>query len=444
MQKYINPLFNYALAIIFTQVIFYSQNTYSIRNITIKEGHIDPMPIAINSFKTDSFANSRIAKSITEVIKKDLNNCAYFKTLPRAAFIENKTGTDHTPLFASWRQVGAQILLNGEIKDLENKIELSFIIWDTTIEKPLRKQVIELPKKIWRRAGHKIADIIYERITGDKGYFDTKIAYISETGTKLNKVKRVAVMDFDGHNLQYLTLGSNLVLTPRFSPSADKILYLTYVNKIPRVYLYDLRSGTEKMVGDFPGMSFAPRFSPDGRKAIMSVANKGSTNILEIDLVTRKLKKLTNNSFINTSPSYSPDGKQIVFNSNRSGTRQIYIMDSDGSNVRRISSAYGSYATPVWSPTGEYIAFTKIRGGFSIGVMTPDGTEERIISRGYLVESPTWSPSGRMIMFTREDRSRNKNINNTNIYYIDITGNNEHKVQAKTYASDPEWSNLLE
>jgi TolB protein len=425
-------------------IIFISANAQAVRNITINQGHIEPMPIAINFFESNSELADKTARDITLVISNDLGGCQYFKIIPTGAFIENKLGINHTPLFASWRQIGAQFLLNGKIKQIGDKIEISFILWDTSVEKAIHKEILELPAKIWRRSAHKIADRIYQRVTGDKGYFDTRIAYITETGSPLKKVKRLTIMDFDGKNQRYLTDGRNLVLTPRFSPKADKILYMSYVNRVPRVHLYDLRTNKDSLLGAFPGMSFSPKFSPDGTKVLMSVAKLGATNILEIDLRTKTVKKLTNNGAINTSPSYSPDGRKIVFNSDRSGTRQIYVMDTNGSNVERISFGAGVYATPVWSPRGDYIAFTKIRGGFSIAVMKPDGSDERTIAKGYLVEGPTWSPSGSLVMFTKEKKGNSKIGNPSRIIYVDLTGNNLNYLPTKTNASDPEWSNLLD
>lgn len=428
--------------ITFIIFITFSFTTFAVRKITINEGHIDPMPIAINFFNADS-NSSRISKDIRNVISQDLASCNYFKIIPSGAFIEYTRGVLHNPLFASWRQIGAQFLLNAEVKQNDNNIEVSFIFWDTTLEKAIHKQILELPTKLWRRSAHKISDSIYEKITGDKGYFDTKIAYISESGPPMARIKKLAVMDFDGKNNRLLTDGKDIVLTPRFSPKADKILYMSYIDRTPRVYMVDIGSGKKSVLGDFPGMSFAPKFSPDGYKALMSVAKNGATNILEIDLKTKKITKITNTYSINTSPSYSPDGRKIAFNSNRSGTSQIYIMDSDGSNIKRISFNKGSYMTPVWSPRGDYIAFTKIRGGFAIGVMRPDGTGERTITRGHLVEGPTWSPSGSLIMFTQEMKYNTKKENSSKIYYIDATGNNLNILKTPTNASDPEWSNLL-
>lgn len=416
--------------------------TNAIQTISVTRGHSDPVPIAINNFASDSSADQVLANDILSVITNDLRNCGLFRPISKAAFIENKIGIDHRPLFAAWRQIDAMILVNGRVRRVDSgQIEVSFILWDIISEKDIAGEVFELPKHLWRRAAHKIADKIYERVTGDKGYFDTRVAYVSEAGTVKNRVKRLAVMDYDGANHAFLTSGKNLVLTPRFSPKADKILYLVYENRKARVHLRDLRTGKDKVVGNFVGMSFAPRFSPDGSKALMSIAKDGATNIVEVDLHTMNMKKLTNNLAINTSPSYSPDGSKIVFNSDRNGTRQLYVMNRDGSDVNRISFGEGSYAAPVWSPRGDYIAFTKLGGGnFSIGVLRPDGSGERIITNGYLTESPTWAPNGRVITFTRAEPPLKGQASRSRIYAIDVTGYNEHELKTPKDASDPEWS----
>lgn len=437
---------NYINIAIFTFLILTGMQAYAAREITITEGHVERIPIAINSFSSDNSQAEDFAKKIVGVITEDLKSSSFFKIIPAGAFIENKIGVNHKPLFSSWRQIKAQILLNGNISVSGNKIEISFIIWDPTLEKDIHKEILELPIALWRRAAHKIADCVYERITGDKGYFDTRIAYISESGPRLKRLKRLAVMDFDGENHKYLTDGKHLVLTPRFSPKGDKILYLSYVNRSPRIYLKDIKTGRESVLGDFPGISFAPKFSPDGTKALFSVAKNGATNIFEIDLRSKKTRKITDGFMINTSPTYSPDGKRIAFNSNRSGSRQIYVMDSDGSNIQRVSFGAGSYTTPTWSPQGDFIAFTKMGAGFgfAIGVMRPDGSDERIITTEGLVEGPTWSPSGRLIMFTREVKGNDIATKKSNIYYIDLSGHNEHRINTPKDASDPEWSNLLD
>lgn len=428
-------------------LLTYSSTVHAIETITINRGHADPIPMAINRFDYDNSADNTFADNILNVISNDLKNSGIFRPISSAAFIEKKVGVKHKPLFAAWRQISANLLLNGYVQKLSSsKIKVSFILWDTVLEKEMVGQELEIPNALWRRAAHKIADKIYEKITGDEGYFDTKITYVSETGTYLKRIKRIAIMDYDGANHQYLTDGKSLVLTPRFSPKTDKILYLSYAKRHPHVYMRNLKTGKDTLVGNFPGMSFAPRFSKDGSKALMSIAKNGSTNIFEFDFKTMRSVKLTSGSSINTSPSYSPDGTKIAFNSDRSGSRQLYVMNLDGSNVERISFGVGMYHAPTWSPRGDYIAFTKLtRGeGFTIGIMRPDGSGERIIASGFLVEGATWAPNGRVIMFAKGEPPKGNVSGRSRIFSIDLSGYNEIEIPTPKDASDPEWSKTLD
>ena len=293
----------------------------------------------------------------------------------------------------------------------------------------------------WRRVGHKISDKVYERLTGESGYFDTRIIYVAEEGPKTQRVKKLAIMDQDGFNTKYLTLGNELVLTPRFNPTNQMVTYLSYFRNMPRVYLLNIETGKQEVVGDFPGMTFAPRFSPDGKKIIMSLAKDGNSEIWVRNLETNIQEKLTDHPSIDTSPSYSPDGKYITFNSDRSGYQQIYVMRSDGSNVKRISFGKGIYGTPVWSPRGDLIAFTKIyQGKFHIGVMRVDGSKEVLLTSSFLDEGPTWAPNGRVLMFFRETAGA---AGAPSIYTIDVSGRNMRKLRTASFASDPAWSPLL-
>lgn len=436
--------------LLFIIVLIYTFNSSAIETISIERGHIDPIPIAINKFDAYAKADSEFANDIINVISNDLKISGMFRPISPAAFIEEHVGIRHTPLFAAWRQVNASLLVNGEVKHLSgDRLKISFMLWDINLGKHLIGESFEVSSRLLRRVAHKIADKIYEKITGDQGFFDTKIAYVSESGPSLNKTKRIAMMDYDGANHKYLTNGKNLVLTPRFSPATDKIFYISYLQKHkPQVYIRDLKTNKEHVVSNYPAMSFAPRFSPSGNTAIMSIAQHGATHIYEINLNTKKIKQLTKGpGVINTSPSYSPDGNKIVFNSDRGGSRQLYIMNADGSNVERISFGAGAYAAPNWSPRGDYIAFTKIiEGDFKIGVIRPSSlgeeNNERILTTGHLVEGPCWAPNGRIIMFTKvtpiglaSERSR--------IYSIDLTGYNEREIPTPQDASDPEWSKIL-
>lgn len=415
-------------------------------SIDITGARSEPLPVALPEFASNGEKADDFAKKIREVILADMESSGLFRILDSFAYLQTFKSIEDAPRFVDWQAIQAEALIQGEVDYLsEKQIRVSFRLWDTYAAEEMYSAALEIDNKGWRRVAHMIADSIYKRITGEEGYFDTRIVYIAETGSPLNRIKRLAIMDQDGENHQFLTDGLNLVLTPRFSPNMQQITYMSYYNDTPRVYLFDIETGKQQLVGDFPGMTFAPRFSPDGIKLVMSMANNGISDIYEMNLKTRAVKQLTRGMAIDTSPSYSPDSKQIVFNSDRGGNQQLYIMDANGRNVHRISYGQGRYATPVWSPRGDYIAFTKMQGGkFFIGVMFPDGKGERLVAEGYLVEAPTWSPNGRTLMYFRQDPPGTDGIPGaTKIYAVDITGYNERRLITPVDASDPAWSPLL-
>lgn len=433
----------YVLAALLTFVTF---SAHAELEIDVRGATRNPMPIAIpemigssGNFLTKMIGND-YGDKIREVLAADLDRSGLFKILPDNSYIETLTSIDQQPKFVNWQAIKAQALVQSQIVELPgDKIRVDFRLWDVASEQQLIGKSFTTTKNNWRRISHVVADAIYERLTGDKGYFNTRIVYVSESGRATRRIKRLAMMDQDGENHKFLTDGRNLVLTPRFSPNMQKVTYLEYVGNNPRVYLLDLDTNRRQVLGNFPGMTFAPVFSPDSSKVLLSYANHGSTNIYEMDLNTRHSRQITYGSAISTSPSYSPDGSKIVFNSDRGGNQQLYVMDADGNNVERISFGKGRYATPVWSPRGDYIAFTKIVGGaFYIGVMYPDGTGERLLADGYLVEGPTWSPNGRVLMYFRQDRG-----SPVRLYSIDLTGYNERRIVTPAEASDPAWSPLL-
>ncbi|MDJ0951384.1 MAG: Tol-Pal system beta propeller repeat protein TolB [Alphaproteobacteria bacterium] len=408
--------------------------------IDIERGLVEPLPVAITNFRGSSEQEGRLGIDIARVVTADLERSGLFRPIDQAAFIQDLGSIEVQPRFGDWRVIGAQALVQGAVKFQSNgRMRTEVRLWDVTAEKQLVGRAYETPPDNWRRVAHIIADAIYKRMTGEDAYFDTRIVYVSESGPAERRVKRLAIMDQDGANHRFLTSGSELVLTPRFSPTSQEITYLSYFNERPRVYLLNIETGQQEVVGDFPGMTFAPRFSPDGNKVIMSLATAGNSEVYAMDLRTRRFDRLTNNPAIDTSPSYSPEGEQIVFNSDRGGSQQLYIMDSDGGNVRRISFGDGRYATPVWSPRGDLIAFTKIKGGlFYIGVMSTDGSGERLLTQGFLVEGPTWAPNGRVLMFFRQERGES-----VRLHSIDLTGYNEREIFTPADASDPAWSPLL-
>ncbi len=403
--------------------------------IDITGGRQDPLPIAL-----PDFAGGERGVEVTEVITSDLRGSGLFRPLDPGAFIQTFANLEERPRFADWRTLNAEALVQGQVQDLpDGRLQVGFRLWDVFAGQQLVGTQIVTEPGNWRRAAHMVADEIYKALTGEEGYFDTRIVYIAETGPGTDRVKRLTIMDQDGANVRYLTQGEALVLTPRFSPTAQEITYMSYYEGVPRVYLFNIDTGRRELLGNFPGMTFAPRFSPDGNKVIMSMAEGGNSDIHVMDLRTRQSQRLTTNPAIDTSPSFSPDGRRVTFNSDRGGAQQIYVMNAGGGGVERISFGNGRYATPVWSPRGDLIAFTKMSGGrFHIGVMKPDGSGERILTDGYLVEGPTWAPNGRVLMFFRQQPG-----GSARLYSIDLTGHNERPVRTPTDASDPAWSPLL-
>ena len=405
----------------------------------------DPLPLAFPEMIHEGFWVGQYAGKIRSVVIADLERSGLFRIIPENSYIQELTSVDEQPNFVDWKAINAHALVQSAVKEVNpNTLRVEFRLWDVYAENQLKGQSFTTTKDNWRRVAHVIADAIYERLTGEKGYFDTRIVYVSETGPATKRVKRLAIMDQDGENHKFLTSGAAMALTPRFSPNLQKVTYMSYAGSMPKVYILDIETGRQELLGSFPGMTFAPRFSPDSSKVLLSYANNGRTNIYEMDLKRRTSKQLTSGSAIDTSPSYSPDGSQIVFNSDRGGNQQLYVMNADGSDVHRISFGTGRYATPVWSPRGDYIAFTKMANGqFYIGVMYPDGSGERLLASGYLVEGPTWSPNGRVLMYFRQDKGNSRSNAPVKLYSIDLTGYNERMIVTPAEASDPAWSPLL-
>ncbi|CAM5537442.1 TolB protein [Aquamicrobium terrae] len=407
--------------------------------IDVNKGNIEPLPIAI----TDFLAGDALGAEISGIVTADLKRSGLFAPIDRSAFIEKISNPDVAPRFDDWKVINAQALVTGRVsREADGRIRAEYRLWDTFAGQQLSGEQFFSNNANTRRIGHIIADAIYERLTGEKGYFDTRVVFIDELGAKNARKKRLAIMDQDGANIRYLSNGSSIVMTPRFSPNRQEITYMSYESGQPRVYLLQIETGQRELVGNFPGMTFAPRFSPDGQRVIMSLLrDDGNSNIFAMDLRSRSTTRLTNSAAIDTSPSYSPDGSRIVFTSDRGGRAQIYVMGADGSGQTRISFGDGIYSTPVWSPRGDLIAFTKQSGGqFQIGVMKTDGSGERILSTGFQQEGPTWAPNGRVLMFFRDVPG----AGGPKLYSVDLTGRNEQPILTKDFASDPAWSPLLD
>jgi TolB protein len=410
--------------------------------IDVTQGNVQPMPIALPDFVGGSgAADSEIGRNVTQIIAGNLRRSGLFAPVDPAAYLERVSNIDALPRFAEWRAIHAQALVTGRItRQPDGRLKTEFRLWDVFQSQQLAGQQYFTASDNWRRIAHIISDAIYERLTGEKGYFDSRVVFVDESGPKDRRVKRLAIMDQDGANVRYLTRGDDLVLTPRFSPTTQEITYMSFGSRDPRVVLLNIETGQREIVGNFAGMSFSPRFSPDGQRVIMSLQHGGHSNLYVLDLRSKGMTRLTDTPAIDTAPSYSPDGARVCFESDRGGRQQIYVMAAGGGAAQRISFGEGSYSTPVWSPRGDAIAFTKQGGGqFAIGIMRPDGSGERILTSGYHNEGPTFAPNGRVLMFFREPGG----AGGPSLYTVDLTGRNEQKVPTPGYASDPAWSPLL-
>jgi TolB protein len=409
--------------------------------LDVTAGNFQPMPIGLPDFIGGTAGDGDTARGVTQIITANLRRCGLFAPIDPAAYIEKIASVDAVPRFPDWRAINAQALVTGRMtRQNDGRLKAEFRLWDVVAGQQLAGQQYFTTPDNWRRIAHIISDAIYERLTGEKGYFDSRVVFVDETGPAERRIKRLAIMDQDGANVRYLTRGDDLVLTPRFSPSTQEITYMAYGQGDPRVYLLNIETNQREIVGNFPGMSFSPRFSPDGQRVIMSLQEGGNSNIFVMDLRSKAMTRLTDTPAIDTAPSYSPNATQICFESDRGGKPQIYIMGASGGAAQRISFGDGSYSTPVWSPRGDYIAFTRQSGGkFAIGVMKPDGSGERVLTEGFHNEGPTFAPNGRVIMFFRDPGGNA----GPSLLTVDISGRNEQRVPTPSFASDPAWSPLL-
>ena len=410
--------------------------------ITIEEGIIRPLPFAVPNFQAETGEAGQLAGDLARVIAADLQGTGVFREIPSSAFIAQYSDFNAPVSFPEWKAINAEALVTGAVSVSGKNVNVKFRVFDVVSGTNLGEGLqFSGTTDGWRRMAHKVADEVYSRITGEGGYFDSRVVYVSETGSKDDRKKRLAVMDYDGANVRYLTDSSSLVLAPRFSPTGDRVLYTSYESEFPRIYVLDIGSVQRRVLQSGDGtMSFAPRFSPSGQTVVFSISQGGNTDIYSMDINSGQSVRLTNTPAIETAPSYNPDGSQIVFESDRSGSQQLYIMSAGGGEARRISFGEGRYGTPVWSPRGDLVAFTKQHAGrFHIGVMRTDGSEERLLTASFLDEGPTWSPNGRVIMFTRETQGEG---GASALYSVDITGRVLRQVQTQEGGSDPSWSPL--
>jgi len=404
--------------------------------VDINAGAVKPLPIAV-----PAFSGSGRGAEIAQVITGNLERSGLFQPLNVSAVPDKLPDVNVQPRFPDWQATGAQALINGQVTvGPDGGLRVDFRLWDVFSQQQLLGLQFSSTPDNWRRVAHKISDAVYERLTGEKGYFDTRVAFVAESGPKMARIKRLAIMDQDGANPQFLTDGSYIVMTPRFSATSQELTYMALRPTGSSIYLLNLETSRQETVGKFPGMVFAPRFSPDGSKVAFSVEKGGNSDVYVLDLRSRQSTRITTDPSIDTSPSFSPDGSKIVFNSDRGGQAQLYVMNADGSGVRRISYGGGRYTTPVWSPRGDFIAFTKqLSGQFHIGVMRTDGSDERLLTTSYLDEGPTWAPNGRVLMYFRESQSGTPRL-----WTVDITGRILRPAAYQGQASDPAWSPLLD
>lgn len=409
--------------------------------IEITEGVIEPVPYAIPDFVPENAAGQQYAASLARVVANNLSGTGLLREIPASAHIGRIASFDSPVQFSDWRAINAQALITGAVLVNGPNITVKFRLFDVVSGQQLGDGLqLDGRTDNWRRMAHRVSDAVYTRLTGESGYFDSRVVFIAESGSRENRRKQVAIMDQDGENVQFITDGSALAFAPRFSPSGDRILFTSYESGFPRITLMDVATRARQMVGDQPGtMTFAPRFSPDGQSVVYSLSVGGSTNLYLMNLASGQRFQLTNTGAIDTAPSFSPDGQSIVFESDREGTSQLYVMNVSTGDTRRISYGQGRYSTPVWSPRGDLIAFTKSNAGrFHIGVMRVDGSNERLLTSSYLDEGPTWAPNGRVIMFTREQAG-----GDAGLYSVDISGRNLRRVPTPGAASDPSWSPLM-
>ena len=406
------------------------------------------LAIAIPAFATDrdvptaaaGGSTDALGREIARVVFNDLKNNGLFQPIGPDSLPRPTNAQVTAPVFGVWSGRSAEMLIQGYVRaDGNGGLTIGCYLYDVELREELARAGWQLQPGEWRRAAHKCADLVYGRLTGEDPFFDSRIAFIAETGPKDKRQKRLAVMDSDGANLRFVTLGSATALTPRYSPDYKQLLYLSYVDGNPRIYVYDIGTGQQRVVTQSTNPTFAPRWSPDGRYILYSMAVGGNTDIYRVSAQGGASERLTDTPGIDVGGSYSPDGSKIVFESDRSGGQQVYVMNADGSNQRRISFHGGRSATPEWSPRGDKIAFTHMGGNFRIATMNPDGSGLSFLTNSWQDEAPTWAPNGRIVQFFRTERNSGK----TGLYQVDLTGENERRLPTPTDASDPAWGPVL-
>lgn len=424
---------NIKVLVFILSIFFYRNDLQAILSIDIDNGNIQPANVAILGLQSDP--------RIQSVVSNDLNNSGLFKV---TNLYHENISLDGRPNFDVWLKHDINFLLVCDVLSDDKVIQIKYRVWNIFTKQHVAGKFIEIDREKWRQLSHIVADQVYESSTSDEGYFNTRILYISESGAFDKRLGRLAIMDYDGENHQFVTSAKNMILTPRISSDNKKIMYMSYADKNPKVFLYDREQNRHKPLVDFDGMTSAPRFGFNTNIALLALSKDGATNIYKFDINNFVKKQLTNNEYINTSPSYSPDNKFIVFNSDRAGSPQLYVMRNDGSDQKRISFGFGRYLNPVWSPKGDYIAFIKLlNGSFYLGIMRPNGSDEKILANAYLIESPSWSPNGRLLIFSTTNRKSDNNLKKSNLYMVDITGKYHRVIKTQGDAADPMWSSRI-
>lgn len=420
--------------------------SYAELKVDIVAGAAEPIPIAVQKFEVTDGVRSKDAAMMREVVENDLKSTGLFRIVNHDAFPEY-VGMFDVPNFKSWQAIKTQVLVQAKLSEQSDDVyKLEFFVWDINGKEQIEAQSLVATRKSARRLAHIMADAIYERLTGEIGYFDTQIVFIAETGPIHDREKRMAIMDQDGHNMRYLSEKDSFVMSPHFSPNMQTVVFLSYYNDDPMVWTFDLSTGEQRRLGQFGGMSFAPRFSPDGKKVALSLVKNGITHIYEYDIDEKKLRQLTFGNSINTSPSYSPDGKKMAFNSDRTGRQQIHILDLESGEQKRITYGAGRYATPAWSPDGQFIAFTKIADDtFYIGIMDPRGKNEKILAGGWYMEAPSWAPGSRRLVYYETEKDEDDIERISHIRSVDITGQNIYDIELPDDINgvEPTWSPRL-
>ncbi|WP_299651048.1 Tol-Pal system beta propeller repeat protein TolB [Sphingomonas bacterium] len=414
--------------------------------VSVTGGISAPMPIAIPAMPTQQVVDTAagatdvLGRQLAEIVANDLRGSGLFTPVAPAQLRPVAFPEVNAPQFDYWGGTGAQALVQGFVRaNGDGTLTVGCYLYDVFSKVELARQGFVVSPGDWRRAGHKCADTVYARLTGEGPYFDSRVVYVAETGPKAKRIKRLAIMDQDGANHRFLTNGQSIVLTPRFAPNQQSIVYMSYLGRIPSIYVYDIGSGRQRLVVQNVATTFAPRFSPDGRSILFSMAQAGNTDLYRVSVTGGTPQRLTTSPGIDTGGSYSPDGRRIVFESDRSGGQQLYVMAADGSDQQRISFGGGRYATPVWSPRGDQIAFTRLSGNFRIGIMSPSGGDEKLLTDSWQDEGPSWSPNGRVITFYRAGRgSQGK----ADLWSVDLTGVNERRIPTPLDGSDPAWGPL--